>query len=187
MFRWAVLLALAVLFMAAVGAREPEELWDLVPDPFEGFTADDEGPYHYPHPDSLLDIYNGGYMVYVDGGVMAATSQAYYSDDTYYTVVLHDVNSPFNASRLVSYFRDQISGLDISDIDLGDGGFEYSYQQTNFIYYSAGDLFITLQGGEGTLDALRSSARETYERSVPELWAASLAMLVVIGPRKFVK
>jgi len=171
---------LATFLLWAGNASGVGDLEELVPEPFEGFTAG-EGPYLYHGPESLLELYNGGYMVYVDGGVEAALAQDYYGQDSYYSLVLHAINSPANAIGMVAYFRDQISaGFQVDDIELGDGGFEYSFKGTNFLYYSTGDLFVTLQGGQGTLEAIRSSARDVHEKAVPEVWAAAPILLLAM-------
>ena len=183
MTRWPLVVLLAACLLWAADARDIGDLEELVPGAFEGFTAG-EGPYLYPGPESLLELYNGGYMVYVDGGVQAALAQDYYGEESYYSLVLHAINTPANAIGMVAYFRDQISaGFQVNEIELGDGGFEYSFKGTNFLYFSTGDLFVTLQGGQGTLEAIRSSARDVHERAVPEVWVAATLPLLAICRR----
>jgi hypothetical protein len=186
--RWTLGLTL-ILFLVGGAAASQKDLRDMLPDPYQGFSADGDGPYIFPIPDSLLDLYNGGYMIYVDRGVMSALSQGYYSDGSFYSVILHQINSPYNATDLVSYFRGQISGgLAIRDLDLGDGGFLYGYGQTNFLYFSTRDIFVTIEGGEGTGDAIESSAREIYERSVYEPMALFFILLSSLYTgKKYVK
>ena len=184
-------LAVVVLFLAlaTVSAFEADDLAGLLPDGKEGFLPDPEGPYFYLSSEDLTEIYNGGYMTYVDRGVVSAASQVYARDSDFYQVVIHDMDSFENASAIVGYFHDLFSGgqATIDEIDLGDGGFGYMQFGMSYTYFHLWDLFVTLEGSEGAALAMDLASRETVERAVPEIlptaFLAGLAACVGKGRR----
>ncbi len=160
-----------VLALATVSAFEADDLAGLLPDGKEEFLPDPEGPYFYLSPEDLTEIYNGGYMTYVDRGVVSAASQVYARDSDFYQVVIHDMNSLENASAIVGYFHDLFSGgqATINEIDLGDGGFDYMQFGMSYIYFRLSDLFVTLEGSEGAASAMNLASREVVTRAIPEI------------------
>ena len=175
--RMLVLPLLLVLAAGTASAFETADLPDLVPSGEEGYQPDPGGPYLYLSSANLTGIYDGGYLTYVDRGVVSAVSQIYAKDSDYYQIVIHDMNSAENASGIVSYFYDLFSGdgAEINVIDLGDGGFQYKTDfGMNYLYYHLSDLFITLEGSEGAGAAIGIASEDIARRAVQETFPVAL-------------
>jgi hypothetical protein len=175
-----------LISLATVSAFGTGDLMGLLPEGKEGFQADPEGPCLYLSSENLTEIYDGGYLTYVDRGVVSAASQAYASDSDFYQVVIHDMNSLENASVIVGYFYDLLSGgqATIEHLELGDGGFRYTQSGDftyHYIYYHLSDLFVTLEGSDGAVSAMTLASEEIVTRAIPETIPVAL-LLICLAP-----
>ena len=179
-----VALSLSISASAGLGA---EDLRRLLPPGHGGFSPDPDGPHYYISTQNLTYIYDGGYLIYVDRGVASAMSQLYTRDSAFYQLVLHDMNSRENASVIVAYFEDLVSGsVQLEQLDIGDGGFRYSDHGMAYMYFSTGELFVTLEGIEGSEAAIGLAARDVLEKALPDAWQiAALCLAFLACTRKW--
>jgi hypothetical protein len=181
-------LALALLLAGTATCYDAEDLRLLLPGEFLGFSPYEGGPDFFVSWENLTGIYDGGYMTYVDRGVLTVLSQAYIKESAYYTVVLHGMNSDANASGIVAYFREVISGGSgaVQDFSVGDGGFEYSDQSMGYIYFSVGDLFVALEGtGAAVQGAMALAGQNVAEKAIPEISYMVAGAVLAIGHAVF--
>lgn len=94
----------------------------------EGWGVVEDSLTYCPTPDSLTDIYDGGFGHYVEAGVQRAVVQAYGSEEDLILVYLHEMASPEQAEaiwkELHGSLLDGESGL-LSDLEAKDGAFLY--------------------------------------------------------------
>ncbi len=179
------IIGVTLVMVGIASGLDRHELLLLLPGEHDGFVPDEDGPYFFLSTTNLTDIYDGGYMTYVERGVISALSQVYTKDSSFYHTILHSMNSQENASVIVSYFKDLVSGgtVPVSEVDLGDGGFEYSDYGMRYVYFSKGNLFVRLEGGEAASKALTLSAQEVASKAIPEFIFPAVLLIAFTAVR----
>lgn len=180
-----VLIAVTIplMCMGTVSCLSAEELESLMPEAYEGYIPSEEGPIFYLSSRNLTDIYDGGYMTYVNQGVLTAISQVYTKGSSFYTVILHGMTSRANASSIVTYFKGVVCGgsASVDDLLLGGGGFWCTNYDMKYLYFSQGEIFVTLEGlGDSVKTAMEKSAQDVVEKAVPELSLPCLALAAAL-------
>ncbi len=177
-------LATVLLCLQLVAASSSGQLLSLFPEGLDGFSAVEDG-LTFCVADNLTSIYDGGYMIYVDRGVVMAASQFYTKDSSYYTIALHWMNSRENSSGILAYFRDLLGpgAPNMRNLDLGDGGFEYSDDYMRYMYLIQGRVFATIAGEKDTTDrAARLSAESIVQKAIREPILAVLLAFLLLAP-----
>lgn len=77
-------------------ARNAVKGWSVTP-----------GSLQYGKGDDLTRIYNGGYELYTNNGVVDAARQMYQRDNDYVEVTIHTMKSDKAASQFLDYWRKQ--------------------------------------------------------------------------------
>ena len=99
------LVSLVVIVLPVLAAHWPVPVEEeaqpalllLLPEPEElecwNWSAMEDTLTFCPTPDSLTDIYNGGYEYYVEAGVQQALVQAYEAEEDFFLVYVHEMAS----------------------------------------------------------------------------------------------
>lgn len=159
--RWVIVAVAAVLLASLVtrgpvlvGEQEEAAVLALLPEggEVEGWSVAEDSLTYCPKPDSLPDIYDGGYEYYVEAGVQQAAVQAYASDADLALVYVHEMASPEQAEAIFEDSRDSVEGGSgtLSIVELKDGAFLYvgGGQSSGYLWQ---DRFYCnmVAGGEG--------------------------------------
>ena len=140
----------AAAVVALLPAGEEMENWVVVEDS-QTYCAD---------PDSLTDMYDGGYEKYVDAGVQQAAVQAYESNDELILVYLHEMTSAKEAEAI---YKDSYGSLEegsgtLNELELKDGGFVYVGEEQSSAYLWRDRFYCNVVGlgeEEGTQKAVQ--------------------------------
>jgi len=93
----------------------------------EGWNVVEDSLTYCATPDSLPDIYDGGYQDYVDAGVKQAVVQAYSSGESLILAYIHEMGSPEQAKAIGEEFRKSLEdgSESVKALEMKDGAFIY--------------------------------------------------------------
>jgi len=94
---------------AAQGEGRPVVLLLPGTEEVEGWSTVQDSLTYCSTPESLTEIYDGGYEDYVTAGVQEAAVQAYQSDDDLLLVYIHQMASPEQAEAIGQGFHDSLT------------------------------------------------------------------------------
>ncbi len=172
------LLITALLATVPVLGLDQVPLGEYLPGAYEGYSM--QGGEYYV-VENLTGLYDGEYMKYVERGVMAAVSGIYTRDSSYYSVIIHQMESEADSKSIVEYFEETIYGGGPSKVDIGDGGFRYEQYEMNYLYFSEGFIFVRLEGsGDSIYNTMWDSANRVVQRIPFPSFTAALSILSLL-------
>ncbi len=157
-----------VMIAAAYGQGENSKATRLLPrvSDLKGWR-EVEGSYQYGAGEGLTAIYDGGYRMYVDAGVVEAAQKLFRKDKLYLTITTHTMRSANSASTFLQHWekanekRDHTPGR-------GKGFIATTGGATN-VYWVQGGYFVTIMvtGSDASAKREALSALSVVAKRVP--------------------
>ncbi|MCC6442285.1 MAG: hypothetical protein IT210_02390 [Armatimonadetes bacterium] len=108
------------------------------------------GGFQYGKGDTLTEIYNGGYNLYVDRGVLEAAQKLYRKGSDILTVTPHLMKDAASARSFVAYWKKTNAREKIRKTPAPGEGFTVSANGATMLYWSQGRYFLTaMSASEG--------------------------------------
>ncbi len=103
-----------------------------------------KGSYQYGTGDGLTAIYNGGYMMYVNAGVVEAAQRLYRKDKLYLTITTHTMRTANAASAFLQHWE-KANAKEKRESTPGRGkGFVVMVGGATNVYWVQGGYFVTI-------------------------------------------
>ena len=114
------------------------------------------GSYLYGKGDGLTSIYNGGYQLYFQNGVLEAAQKLYQRGDLYATVTTHTMKDATAARKFVEYWRNAHRKQKPQPLRLvtASTGFWIQADGATTLYWAKGRFFVTVMVTRDSLQAL---------------------------------
>ena len=166
-----VLLALLCLASATVhGQGENSKAARVLPSASElGGWHEVKGSYQYGTGDGLTAIYNGGYMMYVDAGVVEAAQKLFRKDKLYLTITTHTMRTANSASAFLQHWE-KANAKEKRESTPGRGkGFVVTVGGATNVYWVHGGYFVTIMvtGSDAAAKRDALSALTVVAKKVP--------------------
>lgn len=135
--------ACAVLAIVAAAAFAATAVEKLLPgkDAVKGWAVV-ENSLQYGKGKDLTNIYNGGYELYTDNGVVDAARQMYQRDGDYVEVTIHTMKSPKAADSFLKYWQKENKVKALSKTKLSS--YFLVRQPNTAAYFRTGKYFTTV-------------------------------------------
>jgi len=102
------------------------------------------GSFRFGKGESLTEIYDGGYMLYIDNGVQEAAQKIYHKDNVYLTLTTHFMKSQKASKAFVAYWKKMFKNEKLTKTKGVGEGFTMSSNGATMTYWSNERVFVTL-------------------------------------------
>lgn len=148
---------MAVTLMSASALLAASPVEKLLPgkDAVKGWSVL-PGSLQYGKGDDLTKIYNGGYEVYTDNGVIDAARQMYQRGSDYIEVTIHTMKSDKAAADFLKYWQKQFKATVVSK-NIRSANFFMTKPNVSR-YFVSGKYFVTISAFHSGVKAANDSS-----------------------------
>lgn len=128
-----------------------------------------KGSYQYGAGDGLTGIYDGGYMTYVNAGVVEAAQRLYRKDKLYLTITTHTMRTANSASAFLQHWE-KVNAKEKREQTPAPGkGFVVTVGGATSVYWVRGGYFVTIMvtGSDAAAKAEALAALSVVAKKVP--------------------